>query len=487
MRLFGSKVAARRHGVGSLTPPRCGLPARGLVLALLVLLAFAAHAPAAQASPQYAALVLDAQTGRILHATNIDTRVHPASLTKIMTLYMVFDALNSGRLTMDQQIPISARAAAQPPSKIGLAAGQTISVRDAIMVLITKSANDIAVAVAEALAGSEAEFGRQMTALAQSRLDMPNTVFTNASGLPDSRQITTARDMVNLAIRMRAHFPEYYPLFSTRNYSFHGTTHRNHNGLLGEYQGLDGIKTGFINASGFNLVASAERDGRRIFGVIFGGSSAQARNARMAALLDAGFAAVGYGPERPAFPPIARGGGPAPAYVVAAAPTLSVAAAAASTAATLPDRPAFAPPVRSDVPTIYAVAATEAAGQAPDAPVAHNVPASILLEALDPARITATAATSPVAEPGCADGWAVQIGAFGEASIARAIAAGVRDRGFAPLAGSSVLVAEADGVGQTLYRALLAGLSDQSAADTACVVLQIEGIACTPVTLDGTA
>lgn len=441
---------------------------RVAVFVLTALLALSCAAPQAAASPQYAALILDGQTGSILHAANIDTRVHPASLTKIMTLYMVFDALRSGRLTMDQQIPISARAAEQPPSKIGLAAGQTISVRDAVMVLITKSANDIAVAVAEALAGSEAEFGRQMTALAQSRLDMPNTVFVNASGLPDSRQITTARDMVNLAIRIRAHFPEYYPLFSTRNYTYGGVSHRNHNGLLNDYAGMDGIKTGFINASGFNLVASAERNGRRVYGVIFGGASAQSRNNRMAELLDLGFANLGPMPDRPAFAPADRGGMPAGAYLVAAAPVLPAAALVAVSSGTETGRPAFAPDRSGGTAVAEALPVISAA----------SVPVPIVLQALDPTRISA--------EAGCVGGWAVEIGAFGAEDIARAIASGIHDRGFAPLQGSTVLVAESSSGGHTLYRALLAGLPDRSAADTACVALQMEGIACATVDVAAT-
>jgi D-alanyl-D-alanine carboxypeptidase len=448
-----------------------------VAVAVAALLAVAALAPQAAASPQYAALVLDAQTGSILHATNIDTRVHPASLTKIMTLYMVFDALRDGRISMETQIPISAHAASQPPSKIGLAAGQTISVRDAIMVLITESANDIAVAVAEAIGGSEAEFCRQMTQIAQTRLDMPNTVFVNPSGLPDSRQITTARDMVNLAIRIRAHFPEYFPLFATRSYTFAGVPHRNHNGLLEVYEGLDGIKTGFINASGFNLVASAERNGRRIFGVIFGGATAASRNNQMAELLDYGFDHLGPMPERPPFPPVARSGSaPGQVFMVAAAATVPVAAAITTVSTEgLPDRPAFAPARRSDDAVAALVAATTEAP--PDQTAGSSVPVPIVMQALEPAKVEADAA--------CAGGWAVEIGAFGEADTARAIAAGIRNRGFAPLAGSSVMVAELAGGGATLYRALLVGLPDQSSADTACVALQIEGIACTTIDATG--
>lgn len=503
-------LTQRKKAHSTQVPTRTPLAKLRLIVALTGLAFGLVLQAAAAGAAQYASLVLDAQTGRILQASNIDTRVHPASLTKIMTLYMAFDALRDGRLTMDQQIPISAHAAAQPPSKIGLAVGQTISVRDAIMILITKSANDIAVAVAEAVSGTEAEFCRQMTALAQQSLDMPSTVFMNASGLPNSRQVTTARDMVNLAIRVRAHFPEYWDLFSTRSYTYRGAAYRNHNGLLGQYDGLDGIKTGFINASGFNLVASAERDGRRIYGVVFGGQSAQSRNNRMVELLDYGFAHLQPVPDTPAFAPARGGQG---AVLIAAAPPPSAATAVTTpTGQNSPLRPALAPPVRNDNPSIADLIATSAAQSAESYPTirfaqllafigaerprpaprgtvgvqssANSVPLPLLQAALDPAKITPVAGSPLAALPGCTDRWAVQVGAYASADLAQAVATDARMRSTGALREAAVEVDRVAGGGQPLYRALLTGLSDQASADTACVALQVQGIACLALSAD---
>jgi D-alanyl-D-alanine carboxypeptidase len=206
----------------------------------------------------------------------------------MMTLYMVFDALERGKWSLNRKLPVSARAAAQPPSKLGLRKGQTIKAKDAILALVTKSANDVAVVLAEALGGTESNFAVLMTAKAR-QLGMSRTTFRNASGLHDSRQVTTARDMGLLAMALLRNFPQHYTYFSTRSFAFGGTRHGNHNRLLGTYQGADGIKTGYIRASGYNLVASARRGGRRVIGVLLGGKTAAQRNRQMASLLDAGF------------------------------------------------------------------------------------------------------------------------------------------------------------------------------------------------------
>lgn len=250
-----------------------------------------AKSAANQDNPLYSALVIDANTGAVLMARNADSIRHPASLTKIMTLYMVFDALKSGQLKLDDRIPISERAAGMSPSKIGQPAGTSIRVEDAIKAIVTKSANDISAAVAEHLGGTERAFAAKMTKRAKS-LGMTRTIYRNASGLPDPQQVTTARDQAKLAIAMLRDHKRYYGYFSLREFSYRGVTHRNHNRLLNEYEGMDGIKTGFINASGFNLVASAARNGRRLIGVVFGGKSWRSRNDHMVKLLDAGFEQV---------------------------------------------------------------------------------------------------------------------------------------------------------------------------------------------------
>ena len=255
--------------------------------ALLVALAVAAAA-ASPAVAKYASMVMEARTGRILHAVNADTRNYPASLTKMMTLYMVFSAIKGGRWALHQKLPVSKRAARQPASKLALRAGTTITVEQAIYALVTKSANDVATVIAEALGGSERNFALMMTAKAR-KLGMTRTTFRNASGLPNRGQMSTARDMAKLARALLVNFPRYYRYFSTPSFTYDGLTHRNHNKLLKTYDGTDGIKTGYIRASGFNLVASVRRGKHRLIGVVFGGRTSASRNRHMTSLLDKGF------------------------------------------------------------------------------------------------------------------------------------------------------------------------------------------------------
>ncbi len=236
------------------------------------------------AEPRHAAMAIDANSGQILHNDNGDAQRHPASLTKMMTLYLAFETIASGRMSMSTRIPISAQAADAPPSKLGLEPGDDIAASDAIKVLITKSANDIAIAVAEKIGGSQANFVRLMNTRAD-ELGMTKTRFKNASGLPDPEQVTSARDMITLALRLQDDFPQYYPLFATRQATFGGRTLRNHNTLLNAYNGIDGIKTGYTRMSGFNLVSSVRRGGRHVVAAVFGGSSAASRNGEMRALL----------------------------------------------------------------------------------------------------------------------------------------------------------------------------------------------------------
>jgi D-alanyl-D-alanine carboxypeptidase len=236
----------------------------------------------------YASLIMDATTGRVLHEANADLSRYPASLTKMMTLYMLFEALEDGRMTLDRRLTMTVHSAMQPPTKLGLKPGQTITVENAILALVTKSANDIAAAVAESLAGSEAAFAWRMTARARD-IGMWHTTFANASGLPDPGQVTTARDMGILALALVHDFPQYYHYFGTERFYYGGAVHPNHNRMLGSYYGLDGIKTGYTYASGFNLVASAQRDGRRVIGVVMGARSPGTRSLIMSNLLDQAF------------------------------------------------------------------------------------------------------------------------------------------------------------------------------------------------------
>ena len=243
------------------------------------------------ADARYASIVIDERTGKVLHASNPDRQRYPASLTKMMTLYMVFDALNRGKLKLNQRLRVSRRAQGMAPSKLGLKRGQSITVKDAILALITKSANDVAVVVAESLGKTEINFAKMMTRKARS-LGMRKTRFRNASGLPNRRQVSTARDMATLARKLITDFPQFYHLFKTQRFSYKRRTYRNHNRLLRAYPGVDGIKTGYIRASGFNLVASTKRYGRRLIGVVFGGKSAKSRDRHMRKLFERAYALV---------------------------------------------------------------------------------------------------------------------------------------------------------------------------------------------------
>jgi D-alanyl-D-alanine carboxypeptidase len=238
----------------------------------------------AQAAP-YADIVVDANSGAVLHATNPDARRHPASLTKIMTLYLLFEQLEAGKLKLDSALKVSAEASGQTPTKLGLKPGTTLTVEDAIKGMVTRSANDAAVVVAEAIAESEGEFAKLMTRKAQA-LGMKGTVYKNASGLPDDNQVTTARDQSMLGRAIQERFPRYYKYFSIRSFTFRGQAITNHNHLLGKVDGVDGIKTGYINASGFNLVTSLHRGNRYLVAVVMGGGSGASRDARMRELIN---------------------------------------------------------------------------------------------------------------------------------------------------------------------------------------------------------
>lgn len=241
----------------------------------------------ANAQPErFASVIIDGRSGKILYQSNETAIRYPASLTKMMTLYLLFEQLQSGQATKASLIPISANAARQPPSKIGLKAGSTIDVDTAIRALTVKSANDISVAVAEFIAGSEEQFAVRMTNKARA-LGMSSTTFRNASGLHDPAQVTTAMDMARLGLSLRRNFPQYYSYFSLREFTVAGRTVTGHNKVLDMVSGANGIKTGYTKASGFNLVTSVERNGRLIVAVIMGEDSAKVRDARMAMLVRA--------------------------------------------------------------------------------------------------------------------------------------------------------------------------------------------------------
>lgn len=298
----------------------------------------------------YAALVVDATSGKTLYQVNASAYRYPASLTKMMTLYMVFENLSSGRLSLASELPVSRHCASQAPSKLGLKAGTTIDVDSAINAIAVKSANDAACAVGEYLGGgSEDRFAELMTARAHS-IGMANSTFRNASGLPDPDQRVTARDMATLGIALRRRFPQHFGRFSARSFAFHGREIRGHNHLLGRVEGVDGIKTGYIRASGFNIVTSVSRRGKRLIVVVMGGKSGRERDAHVEALIERFLPGLG-----------AR-----PAPVIAAPRPIETAAPAITEDGDLPGVGAASPP---------ASGASQAPSQPESVPSASNLPA----------------------------------------------------------------------------------------------------------------
>ncbi len=257
-------------------------------------------------------LVTDANSGYLLYKKNIHARMPPASLTKLMTLYLTFSALDKGWLKMDNALPISDWAASQEPSNLDLIAGDTITVREAILALIVKSANDVAVVLAESMAPTETFFAQMMTQAAQ-QLGMKETVFKNASGLHDPEQLTSAQDMAILALAIIRNFPHYYPLFASKEFTYHGREYKTHNHVLLDYEGAEGLKTGYISAVGYNIISTAKQNDTRLIGIVMGEQTARKRDDRVKALLDHGFTkarrqkkAIQKGLIQPAFDPLHR-------------------------------------------------------------------------------------------------------------------------------------------------------------------------------------
>lgn len=450
----------------------------------------------ALAAGRHAAIVVDANTGQVLHEEAADEARYPASLTKMMTLYMVFEQLEAGRIKPDSRITISPEAAGTSPSKLGLPAGQSIAVADAVKALITKSANDIAVAVAEHLAGDEGKFAAQMTAKARA-LGMTATTFKNAHGLPDAGQRTTARDMITLGLRLYDHFPQQARLFSLRSFTYAGRTHRNHNTMLDNFPGLEGMKTGYTTASGYNLVAAVRRDGRHVIAAVFGGTTAAARNARMRLILTRSLPRAS--PEKTRKPNLVAGRVPVPrlarppAREVAAKPLarpvertgeeptrqaaseapsdkwptrvrLAATSGDATTMASLvPPRPSMPPP-RNDALVARAPSSLQAQAS------------TLGLPSPTPTRGQARAESGPSATR-LTDGVQIQIGAFPAEAEARQKLDQVRQRspqflGRAGMATPSITVS-----GRRLYRARFTGFDAASAAH-ACSELRRQQIDC---------
>jgi len=416
------------------------------------------------AQPVYEAIVLDAQTGQVLRELNPDVSTQPASLTKMMTLYLTFEALNQGRLRLDQYLRVSDYAATRAPSKLGLVPGESVTVHDVILGIVTKSANDAAVVLAEALGGSEGAFAQQMTWKAR-QLGMNSTVYYNANGLPDPNQRTTARDIARLALALYHQFPREYRYFSTRAFVFRGQEMRNHNHMMEWYPGLDGIKTGYVNASGFNLAASAVREGHRLIGVVMGGQSAGWRDRQMAALLDQGFADIGNGQA-------------------ASRPVMASVQPSASSHSAQPQVPVYA-----TTPSAAPAAATAAPQQSNPAPVMASAPqgdtatvpgrSGMIDNALRHLSPVGRAEAATAARETAGEDWSIQLGAFrAESAAEQAIrhatsVTAVRGK-------PREVLAPAKGESNRLYRALLTHFS-QKGAQAACGELHKKGIACTVV------
>ena len=294
---------------------RLGIAAVALAVAINAL----AVPALAQVNGKHAVLIVDANTGRVIYQSSADDLRYPASLAKLMTLYIVFELIEQGRLSYRTKIRFSANAVAAQPSKLDVEEGTEISLLDAIKALVTKSCNDVAVAVAEHIAGSEIRFAQMMTQKAR-QLGMQATTYRNASGLPDPEQVTTARDMITLALRLQDDFPQHYPLFATRTFTYNGDTYRNHNTMLFSYEGSDGLKTGYTRASGFNLVASVRRGRKHVVGAVFGGATASLRNAAMRTYLNIGLMKASNEKTRKAAPRLVAQARARPAEIVAPAP-----------------------------------------------------------------------------------------------------------------------------------------------------------------------
>lgn len=444
-----------------------------LPLSLMVLLLGAISS--AHANPRYAGIVVDLENGEVLYAENADERRYPASLTKMMTLYLTFEALENGQLSLNQPLPVSAQAAAMPAVKLWLSAGSTIPVDSAIRALAVRSANDVAVVVAEALGGSEQRFAQLMTAKAR-ELGMNATTFRNASGLPDNQQITTARDMVTLSVRVMQDFPQYYHYFGLQEFTYRGTRHTSHNRLVKNYPGADGLKTGFIRASGFNVATTAVHGDRRLVGIVMGGFSGASRDTHMANLLDRSFARAAlrdqqtwlantnFSSEFMAFSgtPSQR---PVPAPSASNRPVMASNAAAANNvmATTLSPSSAAAPAVEIEDRLARSMEASS------EAPVANAPdPLNAFLERERQLAATPRGAVS-------AGSWGIQVGAFSQAARAEQLARQAAQR-LPHEVGGRVAIDTLGG--QTpVFRARVVAL-DEARARRACRTLQAQGMEC---------
>ena len=505
-----------------------------LFLAALVAQVTIGSVAPVQAKPAFSTIAIDARSGKVLYSRYADSPRYPASLTKVMTLYLLFEDLQNGKVTLNSKLKVSKHASRQAPSKLGLKPGSTIRVRDAIGALVTKSANDVAVVVAENLAGSVPQFAERMTRKARG-IGMTRTTFRNPSGLPDAKQKTTARDMATLALRVQRDFPTYYKHFGTRTFKYGKRRYRNHNRLLGRVKGVDGIKTGYTRASGFNLTTSARRNGKRVVAVVMGGKTGRSRNAYMRRLIERMFRTKRLTKGKH----LALVAGTPPGYTK---PT-RVASASSVAAPTTPPVPRVKPGIAtSEIAGMAAAAAvlspaeqspgtTVITKQQPDAAGATFVAVDVTTnkppkmdastpeaqqlaelfkgttqdsEKSEPAPQKTTidsssgsAAIAALAEVGTASpdkkpsapakkdalkehlsSWNIQIGAFPTLEGATGRLESAQKHAKRSLIGKKPFTMQTRKGGETLYRARFSGFDHKSAAVKACKALSRKGVSC---------
>ena len=461
-------------------------------------------AGAVPGSPAFSALVVDANSGKTLYSADEDGLRHPASITKVMTLYLLFEELDRGAMTLRTQIPISEHAAAQEPSKLGLAPGDTISVEDAIKAVVTRSANDVAVAIAESIGQTESNFADMMTRKAHA-LGMASTLYRNASGLPNDEQVTTARDLTVLGRALEDRFPRYFRYFSTAQFDFDGEIIGNHNHLLGRVDGVDGIKTGYTRASGFNLLTSVHRDGRSLIAVVMGGRSAGGRDRIMENLIADHIADASTARTATMVPdasPVETRDARAEPRVeppVRAAPVVEAGVQRVSTATSAgaeveegdnaagdDEGPAPQPMLKAGAPALAPRAAQPTAA---DLSLLKNSDRAKPSAKIQARLAAASALTMPPGRPQSAGedsggpavqgGWMIQIGAPDDPAKANALLIRARERNPSTLASAKPLTEKVRKGDATLYRARFAVL-DSASAEAACRSLKRNGFSCFP-------
>ncbi|MBI3677715.1 MAG: D-alanyl-D-alanine carboxypeptidase [Proteobacteria bacterium] len=449
-----------------------------------------------------AALILDGETGKVLYSRNAYELRHPASLTKMMTLYMLFEALQKGQMTLSTPMPVSYHASLQRPTKLSLQPGDSIDVDNAIKAIVIRSANDVAVTIAESLGGTETHFAEMMTEKAR-QLGMRNTFYRNASGLPDSSQISTAADLAILARHLAYDFPQYFHYFATPSFSYRGRYYTTHDNLIGNYDGADGIKTGYTEASGFNLVSSVVRNGAHIIGVVMGGRTAHKRDREMIRLLDATFAQINDNPKLVAraelpWQTIAQGPKPNPIMAGFQLGNMNAAVPQRQTATFTPNAKSSDPEdedsaeSRADTED-NSTSANVIAAQAPPKPQTVVAAYSPQIPAVTPAvtpkprmvdltkssnvdmlgSVTRKAATAL----GVRD-WTIQIGAFADMVSARQQLAAYAEKSLDVLGQAERIVVPFQGVdGHTLYRARFGPFVEREAREV-CARLTERGQTC---------